>query len=244
MKEVTASSNVDHQRTLLRIGALCAILGPILLIASLAPHGDLPTDDAKLLGEVAAMRFVADHPLWYVLHLGTMVAGVLWLGAFAALAGTLAPGRASALGHLLVPSAVLGAVFVVFDYGVDGFAFKMLAGAWAAAPPAEQAQLQLMADTAAWFLNGTFRSEIGIFYGLTVLLAGLAVAHDGRYPRWFGRIAALAGGLVLLNALVSLAGIRLTRQDFLLFVTIVPIESIWLVALGVMMWRRAGRVSA
>jgi uncharacterized protein len=40
---------------------------------------------------------VAAHPSWLIAHLGTIVAGLLWVGAFAALAGTLAPGAASAV---------------------------------------------------------------------------------------------------------------------------------------------------
>jgi hypothetical protein len=81
-------------------------------------------------------------------------------------------------------------VFVIFDYGIDGYAFKVLADAWAAASEPDKAQLQQMAEFAMWFLNGTFRSEILIAYGLTVLIAGVAVACDGWYPVWFGWIGA------------------------------------------------------
>ena len=141
------------------------------------------------------MRYIAVHPTWLLIHLGTILAGLLWVGAFTALAGTLAPGAAGALGRLLVPSAIVGGVFVVFDYGVDCLALKILADEWAARSGPEQAQLLLMAETALWLLNGTFHSEIVVFYGLTVLLAGLAVAFDGRYPVWFGGIAAVAAPL-------------------------------------------------
>ena len=236
-----------QEQLLLRIGAICAVAGPLLLAASFAPHGDLPTDNASLVGEAAALRYVANHPTWLLIHAATIVAGLLWVGAFTALAGTLAPGAAGALGRLLVPSAIVGGVFVVFDYGVDGYALKILADAWAAASEPQQAQLLLMADTAVWFLNGTFRSEIVVFYGLTVLLAGLAVALDGRYPVWFGGIGAAAGATVFVNGILSFAGASLSPvagEDFLVFVVILPLESLWLLALGILMWQRAGRVHA
>ena len=242
VRERTAEALARQERLLLRIGAICAIAGPLVLAASLAPHGDLPTDDSALVGEAAALRYIAVHPTWLLIHLGTIVAGLLWVGAFTALARTLAPGAAGALGQLLVPSAIVGGVFVVFDYGVDGYALKILADEWATRSGPEQAQLLLMAETALWFLNGTFRSEIVVFYGLTVLLAGLAVAFDGRYPVWFGGIAAVAGAAVLVNGLLSLAGVGLGGQDFLVFVVILPIEALWLLVLGLLMWRRAGRV--
>jgi hypothetical protein len=243
-RERTAEALAHQEELLLRIGAICAIAGPLVLAVSFVPHGDLPTNEATLVGEAVALRFIAAHPTWLVIHLGTIMAGLLWVGAFIALAGTLTPGTARALGWLLVPSAIIGGVFVLFDYGVDGYALKLLADTWAAASGAEQAQLLLMADTALWFLNGTFRSEILVFYGLTVLLAGLAVAHDGRYPVWFGRIATIAGAAVLVNAMLSYAGLSLTRLDLQVFVVILPIESLWLLALGVLMWRRAGETRA
>ena len=234
-----------EEQLLLRIGAFCATAGPLVLAASFATHGDLPTNERSLVGEAVALRYVANHPTWLLIHAATIVAGLLWVGAFTALAGTLAPGAAGALGHVLVPSAIVGGTFVIFDYGVDGYAFKILADEWAAASGPQQAQLQLMAETAVWFLNGTFRSEILVFYGLTVLLAGLAVALDGRYPVWFGGIAAVAGGVVFVNGILSFAGTSLSPaagEDFLVFVVILPLESLWLLALGILMWQRAGRV--
>ena len=99
-----------------------------------------------------------------------------------------------------------------------------------------------MAETAIWFLNGTFRAEIAFFYGLTVLIAGVAVALDRSYPTLLGAVAVVAGAIVLVNGLTSYAGIGLGNQDFLLFVVTLPIESAWLMALGVAMWRQAGRI--
>lgn len=229
-----------QQRILMRIGAVCAIVGPLILLASFAPHGDLPTH----VSTEAALRYIVDHPIWLPLHLGNIVAALFAIGAFTALAGTLAPGAAGAIGRMLVPSAIVGGMFTIFDYSVDGYDLWVLAEEWAAAPGPEQTQLVQMTDTVITLLNGTFRSEILVFYGLTFLLAGLAVAFDGRYPAWFGGIAAIAGGAVLLNGLLSFVGASLPRQDFLVFVVIVPIESLWLLILGVLMWRRANWIGA
>jgi hypothetical protein len=241
LSEYVADALAREQRILARIGAVLAIVAPLVLAASFIPHGDLPTDDSTLVGEAEALRFIAQHPSWLVIHLGTIVAGLLWVGAFIAFAGTLAPGAAGAVGRLLVPSAIIGGTFLVFDYGVYGYAFWALATEWAAASGSEKAQLLMMADTALVMLNGTFRGEIVILYGLTVLLAGLAVALDGRYAVWFGTIGAIAGAAVLANGLLSYAGISLTREDMLIFVVVLPLESLWLLALGVLMWRRTDR---
>lgn len=240
MRVPTAEALAIQQRILLRTGAVCAIVGPLILFASFAPHGDLPTH----VSTEAALRYIADHPLWLPIHLGNIVAALLVIGAFSALAATLTPGIAGALGHLLVPSAIVGGMFVVYDYGVDGYALWALAEEWADAAGSERANALQMADTAIAVLNGTFRGEILIFYGLTFLLAGLAVAFDGRYPAWFGGLAAIAGGVVVINGLLTFVDLSLPRQDFLVFVLIVPLESLWLLVLGVLMWLNAGQVGA
>jgi hypothetical protein len=77
MSEGVAEPLARQQRVLRRIGAACAILGPLVLAASFAPHGDLPTNESRLVGEAAALRYIADHPSWLVIHLATIVAGIL-----------------------------------------------------------------------------------------------------------------------------------------------------------------------
>ncbi len=244
MTHPPATPHDAERRALLRVGAVCAIAGPIMLGMSLAPHGDLATKEDSLVGEEAALSYVADHSTWLLIHLGTIVAGLIWLGALVALAGTLTRGSARATGRFLVPSAIVGVVFVVFDYGVDGYALKVLADEWANATGPEREALQRIAETGLWLLNGTFHSEIVVFYGLTMLLAGLAVALDGRFPRWFGVAGAVAGAAVLVNGLLAFAGLELGPAggtDQLVFVMILPLEALWLMVLGILMWRHSSR---
>jgi hypothetical protein len=132
----------------------------------------------------------------------------------------------------------------VFTFSVDGYVFKILADAWAASSGAEQASLLPMTDTLLKLLNGPFRIEIMVWYGLTFMLAGMLVAFDGRYPTWFGAIGASAGGAELVAGMASLAGSALTVAgaglplDRLIFLLTMPLEGIWMLALGALMWRR------
>lgn len=240
VREPTAEALAAQQRLLMRIGAACAIAGPLLYFASFAGHGDLPAH----ISTAAALRYIADHPIWLPVHLGIIVAALLVIGAFSALASTLSPGVAGAIGRVLAPSAIVGGIFNIFNYSVDGYDLWVLAEEWAAAAEPARPDLVHMTDTVITLLNGTFRAEILILYGLTFFLAGLGVALDGRYPAWFGAIAAIAGGAVLLSGLLSFVDISLPRQDILVFVVIVPLESLWLLILGVLMWRRANRTDA
>ena len=49
---------------------------------------------------------------------------------------------------------------------------------------------------------------------------------------------------MLVNGLLTFVDLSLPRQDVLVFVLIVPLESLWLLVLGVLMWRRSGRTGA
>lgn len=233
-----------ERQMLARIGGVCAAGGTAVLIASLAPHGDLPTH----VSLEAAAQFIAQHQTWYVIHLWTLVTPLIWLCAFAALAGMVTDGAARAVGRLLVPCAGIGAAFSILTYSVDGFVFKMVADSWAAASGAERAELLLILNMMLKLLNGPFRVEILVWYGLTFFLAGLVVSLDRRFPRWVGLIGTAAGAAGLASGMVSLAGIELAvggiglPLDRLVFLVAMPIEGIWMGMLGVLMWRRSHRI--
>jgi hypothetical protein len=243
MYNAPLESSARERQLLARIGGACAMVGTFILIASLAPHGDLPTH----VSVEAALRFIADHRSWYVIHLGTLVAPLVWVCAFSALAGSVTSGAARAIGRLLVPIATLGAVFSVFTFSIDGYVFKMVADTWATSSGEEQAQAALILTMLLKLLNGPFRIEIMIWYGLTFMLAGLVVCAEARYSTVVGAIGAVAGALGTLAGLASLAGWSITLGsiplplDRLVFLLTMPIEGAWMVVLGVLMWRRAGR---
>ena len=56
---------MTREQRLLRIGAVCLILGSVCVFVSRIAHGDLPTDTGE-----AALRFVASRPLYPLVHLG------------------------------------------------------------------------------------------------------------------------------------------------------------------------------
>jgi hypothetical protein len=226
-----------EQVLLLRIGGVCAVAGALIFVLSLAGHGDLPTH----VSHVAGLQFIVDQSNWLLMHLGTILAGLLWIFAVAALAGTFTADASRALARLMVPSAVVGGIFLIFNYAVDGYAFKILANEWATSSGAQRANLEQAFDTILVIASGTLRAELLLFYGVTMLLTALAVTLDGAYPRWFGSIGAVASGLATLVALSSFLGLSF-RVDVLVFVVALPLEGLWLLVLGLLMWRRGGRV--
>jgi hypothetical protein len=225
----------DRVRIFLRIGAFGAVAGAIVSVAAGMGFGNLTNE----LDTEQVLRIISARPDWYwpTVHLGFIVGAFLWVGAFAALAASLARGASWALGHLAVAAVVVGAAIHVADSSISGFGLAAVASAWAAAPPAEQAHLLRIGDTLLYILNGTWPNVHSFFHGLPFVAAGAAVALSRRYPAWLGWVGAAGGAASLLGGTLQFLGVIPREERFV----IVPAQvvSLWFVAVGLLMWRRA-----
>jgi hypothetical protein len=108
--ERTAQAVAHEQQLLLRIGGTCAIVGVLLLGAAIHCHGELPASGAI----ETALTYIVNLPGWRVIDLGMMTATVLLTVAIVAVGRTLESGSGGAA-RLLVPCAVVGRTFSLFD---------------------------------------------------------------------------------------------------------------------------------
>src|SRR5918998_1072489 len=85
-------------RASLRLGSVCAILGTVMYVASGVLHGPLSGSE----GAEVIFGHVLERPYWTLIHLVSMLAILLWLVAFAALARSFGgSGEGSAFSFLL-----------------------------------------------------------------------------------------------------------------------------------------------
>jgi hypothetical protein len=222
------------ERALLRIGAGCAILGSVVSVAAGAGFGNrtVGADTGTVL------RFIAARPDWYwpLVFLGFILGALLWVGAFVALASSLTEGVGWALGRLGVASIIIGATLHIIDASINGFGLAALAHAWATAPAPEQANLLRDGDMLLRILGGTWASVITFFHGVPFILLGLAVVFSRRYPAWLGWVGVGGGlGSVVLGVTMFLG------TPEMLYVAFAIVVSLWMVAMGVLMWQQADR---
>jgi hypothetical protein len=230
-----APQTTTHQAAL-RLGAGCTVVGALAIAGFRLSHGDLPAADAP-----AALRFIADHPFYAGVHIGTVVGVLAWAGGIVALSGTITAGLAGLLGRLATASVLVGAAVFIVDFSIDGVAGQDLATTWAAATAADRPDLELAARTAFTILRGTSLTSILILWGVPLGLLGRALLLEA-YPAWLGWSGLTVGAATVLAALALLFREDLFPGALLYGLLVSILVPLWSVALGLAMWRRAGIV--
>src|SRR6266536_1125456 len=146
---------MTREQPLLRIGAVCLIVGSICVLVFRLAHGDLPTDTGE-----AALSYVASYPLYPLVHFGDWLGVLVWTGGLVALSGSLTHRVAWAVGRLGAASVLVGAAVHIAEFSIDGYALPTLAATWAVAPPSERPALEYGARLVLVALGGPSTSAL------------------------------------------------------------------------------------
>jgi hypothetical protein len=224
---------LTREQLLLRIGAVCVVVGSVLVVVFRTLHGDLPTDTGE-----AALSYVASYPIYPLIHLGDVLGFLVFAGGLVALSGSLTQRVAWAIGYLGVASVLVGAAVHIVDFSIDGFGVPMLANAWAVASPSERPSLELGARVVLAVIGGPSVIALTFVWGSTLALYGLAVKKEGYSSSlsW--------AGLILGAALFVMGIIFYLKPNIypgvLLYGGGTWVAHLWAIVLGIAMWRRAG----
>lgn len=217
-----------------RIGAACAIAGSVLLFVGtyLHPMKADPDDVVAAFTEYAADR------LWIASHL-TQLAGVtLTVAALLFLAQQLETANGRGWSRLAAGGAIASLAVATALQAVDGIALKAVVDNWAMAP-VTQKEIAFHAAFALRQVEVGLASTLSLLFGLTVTVYGVALLHDRAYPKWVAGFAIVAG------VPTSIAGVMIAYTEFSgLAMAINMLTSslllLWILTLGVLMWRRGG----
>ncbi len=167
-----------------------------------------------------------------------MVAILLLLGGLAALYRSFTEEWGAALARLGFASALVSAAMtVVFLGGTDGIAMKVVADAWASSQDPALFQAGFVLEQINF---GLFSMFIFIFFGVTFILYGLAVALTDVYHKWLGWAALVLGIAAALIGLVQAYNGPSTLVTNVLFPIVSILLTVWVLVIGVLMWRKAG----
>ena len=217
----------------LKIGAVCTIVGALAFGVVRTMHGDTPGADPQ-----ASLTFVAGRPIYAGVHIAAIFAALLTMAGLIALAGSLTQAGAWMLGRLGLASSLVGLAIFGVESTSEGLALPELARASASAPPGQQAELVRAAQAVLSVTHGPSLVAIALLYGVTLVLFGLAVVLDA-YPAWLGWAGMVVGAATLVAATAQYLQPDL-MPGFLIYGVLASIlAQLWLIALAVVMLRRA-----
>ena len=160
------------------------------------------------------------------------------VAALLLLAHQLRMGSGAAWAGVAAGGAIASLAVTVALQAVDGIALKLMVDAWTAAPAAQKEGV-FHAAFAVRQIEIGLASMVSLSMGLTAAMYGEALLVDQTYPKWVGGLALIGGvptmvaGVVI--AYTGFSGLAMAINmpaNFLLLV--------WMLTLGVLMWRRGG----
>jgi hypothetical protein len=188
----------------------------------------------------AFTEYAADH-LWVASHLTQLAGVVLLVAALLFLARQLGSASDTGWPQIAAGGAIASLAVATTLQAVDGIALKVMVDAWAAAPAGQKEGI-FHAAFAVRQVEVGLAAMLSLLLGLTVIAYGGALLADDTYPKWIGRLA-LVGGV---PAVVSGVVMAYTGFSGLAMAINMPASAlllVWMLALGVFMWRRGGRLS-
>lgn len=232
--QVTTPWHPAGHQAILRIGAVSAIVGALLALASnlLHPH---PTD-YQIASRLDA---IAQSSTWGALHLMLIVALLFVFVALVALTLSLDREPAATPGRMACVVALMGGVLLLTSTAIDGFAMRQIAETWVAAPAAEQAIVLQNAAALDEAQYAVYSLSIVLFTGIGIVLYGLAAVRSGSYPRWLSWVAIVSGvGEVVVGVVQALSGATYRGAELpdALFAALI---TLWLLCMGILMWRQS-----
>lgn len=217
-----------------RVGGIAAILGVVVLVAAtmLHPMDAHPGDAPAAFAEYALDRH------WVATHLGQLLGVVLIAAGFVALSWKLRAGRAGAWALLAGLTAVASMSLAAALQAVDGIALKFMVDRWSSASP-EMRAVVFEAAFAVRQIEIGLASLLGILFGLTVLLYGVAILLSSVAGAWLGVFGVLAGAATLASSIVQAhAGFSDIAMTTSMPSTLLVL--LWSVFIGVFLLRRPG----
>jgi hypothetical protein len=231
-------TETETNRVRLRVGAACAVVGPVLAIIVNIFH---PRPPASQVGKHEAfLHMAAMSSAWTTIHVGLVVAFILFFGGMLALSHSLAATRGASVARLALAAGAVGTAVSLVQTGVD-LALGTIAKDWHGASGAAQAT-SLQVGGAVEDIDFQLLSiELVTFFGVTFILYGIAVGMSERHPRllmWPAVLGGLGGvGVGLAQSFVEHASL-LTLIGLPI---VAAVLSLWMLAMGVLLWARSGR---
>lgn len=224
---------------LFRIGGIAGVSAVFVGIVANALHPRLSPRD--LGDQEKVLEMVSNHALWRIDHLAIIFSILAGVVAAAAIMRSIANSPGASWGRVALVMAVVSGAAGTVSLSVDGFVVAAIADDWAAATSAEARAVILERMAVIHYFDvGLFGPAVAGLFGLTQLLAGIALYTSALYPRWVA-LAACAAGLSGLasGTSIALSGETNTANFLVLFTMTSVLFAAWVLPSSLSLLRRA-----
>jgi hypothetical protein len=211
-------------RAVSRLSSIFMVAGGALALIGGATHGDLPDSSGD-----AALRFLADHPAYALVHFLSIFGAVLWVLGINGWQATRRKATARWLARAGGHTALIGAAVLAVQFSLDGSGAQTLTAMWTESGASETG-LETIAELAPGLLVGVALTWVMLLYGLPLILVGTSLLIDQR--RVLGWAGLLIGGFAFVGGFALAIGAE-TLPDAVVFGGSIISGSIWVIATGI-----------
>jgi hypothetical protein len=231
--------DASSDRLLFRFAGVAAVVVALAGIPAQLLH---PRPDPDV--ETAFLEEIQASGGWIHIHLIAMLmycAGVvIYLALYRSITGGDAPRLVAALGLIF---GLLGTAFTFSWVAIDGIAVTRIADSYWAASPENREAAFLTASAIEHIIIAYWSLSWVVWFGLPLVLFGSAMAMSNSWPRWLGWIGAAAGASAVIVGVAQLYTSRTFITADVLFPLTGFVSGLWVIAIGLLLWRKAGEPS-
>ena len=221
-----------------KICAVSAVAGALTLFVGTFLHPSNADPNNPL---AAFTEYAANRP-WIASHLMQLFGIILIVVALVFLSRLMSNGGGASWAYLGVVGAGSSLSVAGVLQAVDGIALKQMVDSWAAASAADKEMLFLAAFAVRQIEIG-LASILGLLFGITVAVYGIALVSDGSFPKWMGWLAIL-GGIPIAVAGIVIAYTGFSDSAMTINLSGSFLALVWMIVVGVWMWRLASAKSS
>ena len=216
-----------------KLGGRLAVIGGVLAVVGNVIHPRFNGDPVQAYRDVARSDALVPANLLLIVALLLATVGVMTI------AWTLLGGPGRDLARIGSAAALAGGLLGVLQFGVENYAYRQLARAFASADAADR-RGAFWATSAVDHVNSAMFSVWSmLFLGLAPLLIGLAMMANRQYPSWLSMLG-IVGGLIC----VVVGMVNLVRDDQstlnIPFLVGSLLVTAWIIASGALLMRGDG----
>ena len=227
------------ERHTLRIGAVAAIFGGIVLVVGNIFH---PREPGQLDNARNLLQVVAGSDIWVADHVLILIGIALFLGAFYGLTHSITSKSGTAWARLAWAVAIIGVGLGLAFMLTEVVALPSLADTWANSSGVEK-DLALAAGSAIFQLSLTLSAGAPLFlFGIVPALYGVAMLGSDDYAPWLGWVGVIFGSVSTVASVIQLFTGVTTLTGLVLVPIGIFVITLWTIYLGVLMWRKSGEV--